>query len=60
MMDIIFEILCGCLYVIGLCLGWDYKEASVNICIYLVAYNMRVVHHSDHHRALRQNIQEPT
>jgi hypothetical protein len=33
-MDIIFEILCGCLYVIGLCLGWDYKEASVNICIY--------------------------
>lgn len=34
-MEIIFEILCGCLYVIGLIFGWDYKETSVYICIYL-------------------------
>lgn len=35
MEKLIFVGLCGILYVIGLCLGWDYREASVNICIYL-------------------------
>lgn len=34
-MEIIFEILCGCLYVIGLVFEWNYKETSVYICIYL-------------------------
>ena len=29
----IFGILCGCLYVIGLCFGWDYQETSVHICL---------------------------
>lgn len=33
--NVIFGILCGCLYVVGLPFGWDYKETSVYICIYL-------------------------
>lgn len=32
---LIFAILCGILYVIGLPFGWNYKETSVYICIYL-------------------------
>ena len=35
MIKIIFEVLCGLLYVIGLCFGWNYRETSVHICIYL-------------------------
>lgn len=34
-MKIIFGLLCGLLYLIGLCFGWTYQEASVYICIYL-------------------------
>jgi len=30
---IIFGFLCGCLYVIGLCFGWDYQETSVHVCL---------------------------
>jgi len=30
---LIFGFLCGCLYVLGLCLGWDYQEASVYVCL---------------------------
>lgn len=33
-MEIVFKLLCGVLYLIGLCLGYDYKEISVYICIY--------------------------
>lgn len=33
-MEIIFKILCGILYCIGLFFGYDYKEISVYICIY--------------------------
>ena len=35
MEGLIFKFLCGILYVIGLCFGWNYREASVYICIYL-------------------------
>ena len=34
MVKIVFMCLCGCLYVIGLPFGWDYKETSIYICIY--------------------------
>ena len=30
---IIFGVLCGCLYVLGLCFGWDYQETSVYVCL---------------------------
>ena len=33
-MNVLFKILCGCLYVIGLPFGWTYQETSVYICIY--------------------------
>lgn len=33
-MEIIFKILCGILYLVGITLGYDYKEISVYICIY--------------------------
>lgn len=33
-MEIVFKILCGILYCIGLLFGCDYKEISVYICIY--------------------------
>lgn len=33
-MEIVFKILCGILYCIGLLFGYDYKEISVYICIY--------------------------
>ena len=33
-MEIIFKILCGILYCIGLAFVYDYKEISVFICIY--------------------------
>lgn len=33
-MEIIFKVLCGILYLIGIALGYDYKEISVYICIY--------------------------
>lgn len=36
MIKIIFGLLCGLLYLIGLCFGWTYQEASVYVCIYLV------------------------
>ena len=35
MIKIFFEVLCGLLYAIGLCFGWDYRETSVYICIIL-------------------------
>lgn len=34
-MKILFSLLCGLLYLIGLCFGWTYQETSVYICIYL-------------------------
>ncbi len=34
-MELIFQILCGCLYVVGLPFGWNYQETSIYICIYL-------------------------
>lgn len=36
MIKIIFGLLCGLLYLTGLCFGWTYQEASVYVCIYLV------------------------
>ena len=33
-MEIVFKLLCGLLYAIGLAFGWTYEEVSVNICIY--------------------------
>ncbi len=33
-MEIIFDILCGCLYLIGKIFGLSYKDISVYICIY--------------------------
>jgi hypothetical protein len=35
---LIFRILCGILYVLGLCLGLNYVETSVYICIYGCCY----------------------
>ena len=35
MIKLFFNFLCGLLYLIGLCFGWTYQEASVYICIYL-------------------------
>ena len=35
MIKIIFGLLCGLLYCIGLCFGWNYQETSVYFCIYL-------------------------
>lgn len=35
MVDIIFEILCGFLYLVGLPFGWSYQTTSIVICIYL-------------------------
>lgn len=29
--NVIFGILCGCLYVVGLPFGWDYKETSLHL-----------------------------
>lgn len=37
-MGIIFKILCGILYLIGIALGYDYKEISVYICIWMPYY----------------------
>lgn len=34
MEKLIFGLLCGCLYAIGLLFDWTYKETSVYICIY--------------------------
>ena len=34
MIHLIFMILCGCLYLVGLPFGWSYQESSVYICIY--------------------------
>lgn len=33
-MELIFKILCGILYLIGMCFGYNYTEISVYICIY--------------------------
>jgi amino acid transporter len=35
---LVFSILCGILYVLGLCLGLNYVETSVYICIYGCCY----------------------
>lgn len=35
MIKLIFRLLCGLLYLIGLCFGWTYQETSVYFCIYL-------------------------
>lgn len=35
MLKLIFGLLCGVLYLIGLCFGWTYQETSVYVCIYL-------------------------
>ena len=35
MTKIIFTLLCGLLYLTGLCFGWSYQDTSVYICIYL-------------------------
>ena len=35
MMKLIFDLLCGLLYLIGLCFGWNYQETSVYFCIYI-------------------------
>ena len=35
MIDLIFKILCGCLYLVGLPFGWSYQTTSIVICIYL-------------------------
>lgn len=35
MIDVIFKILCGCLYLVGLPFGWSYQITSIVICIYL-------------------------
>lgn len=32
-MGLIFQILCGILYVIGLLFGWTYQEVSIEICL---------------------------
>ena len=34
-MEIIFKILCGLLYCVGLPFGWSYQTTSIYICIYL-------------------------
>lgn len=34
-MKIVFGILCGILYLIGLCFGLSYEEISIIICIYM-------------------------
>ena len=34
-MNLLFTILCGILYCIGLLFGWNYEQTSIYVCIYL-------------------------
>lgn len=34
-MELIFQVLCGLLYLAGLPFGWSYQETSIYVCIYL-------------------------
>lgn len=34
-MELIFQFLCGLLYLVGLPFGWSYQETSIYVCIYL-------------------------
>lgn len=34
-MELLFQILCGLLYLVGIPFGWSYQETSIYVCIYL-------------------------